>query len=146
MPDILTAPARTPRPAGLDWLAGTGPGRPQIRRCTRCNTWTLYGTTIEPCGIPYTATWTPLDRQGEIAAIILGVPTFTLTRPRTHAVIDTRNTPRSIRHHPPGGPAPPWRLYDVIPAHRCDHNLQMLAVASRLTSPPERTHADECPY
>lgn len=133
-------------PATLAWLAGTNRLKLAPHRCPTCSTWTLAGLTREPGAIFATVTWTPLDTHGETAVATAGICTYTLFRTNQGAELSTRNTPRSVRNHPPLGPAPPWRLYDVIPAHRCGHSLEHHRVPTRLTPPPERTASNECSY
>lgn len=99
----------------------------------RCNTLVLTGTAegLRACVDP-----TPLNTAGEIAAIVAGLPTYTLLR-------------SGLVHRDPSRIADPWMAQagPVLPQHAChrpipaDHRAVTAPAAARPVADP-----DVCPY
>ena len=104
-------------------------------RCGQCRAWTLSGLDDEVAALPAVCDPTPLDRHGEVAALLTGRATYDL-----HLIPTPRLRWRTAGQisHKPADPATAL----VLPAHACG---QPLAPPITLTHRQETTDAP-CPF
>jgi hypothetical protein len=113
--------------------------------CRRCTTWTLVGLDADTLAFTARADPTNLTPAGELAALLGGRGTYTLTRTGNHHDLDDRDTHR-ITGRPPAASS---ARYAVLPAHRCGQPFTGPLAApwpAALTSAAPSPTADLIPF